>query len=80
MSIFFLSRCIESKLFHDIIAQNDDVVVVATYPAIVVSYEQFDDASPFQTIGLDCVVPPADASANSNQLTAVVTYKTRYVD
>ena len=54
--------------------------IITTYPAIVASYEQFDDASPFQTIGLDCAVPSADASAISNQLTAVVTYKTRYVD
>ena len=54
--------------------------IITTYPAIVASYEQFDDASPFQPIGFDCAVPSADASSISNQLTAVVTYKTRYVD
>ena len=54
--------------------------IITTYPSIVASYEQFDDASRFQTIGLDCVVPSADASAICNQLTAVVTYNTRYAD
>ena len=39
-----------------------------------------DDVNPFQPIGLDCAVPSADANAVSNQLTAVVTYKTRYMD
>ena len=33
-----------------------------------------------QSIGLDCAVPSAGSSAISNQLTAIVTYKTRYVD
>ena len=41
--------------------------IITTYPAIVASYEQFDDASPFQSIGLDCAVPSADFSAISNQ-------------
>ena len=54
--------------------------IITTYPVIVASYEQFDDTVPFQPIGLDCAVPSADYSAISNQLTAVVTYKTRYVD
>ena len=54
--------------------------IITTYPTIVASNEQFDDASPFQPVGLDCDVPSADSSAVSNQLTAVVTYKTRYVD
>ena len=54
--------------------------IFPTYPAIVSCYEQFNDASPFQPIVLDCAVPSVDASVISNQLTAVVTYKTRYVD
>ena len=54
--------------------------IITTYLAIVASYEQFDDASPLQPIGLDCAIPSADSSAISNQLTAIVTYKTRYVD
>ena len=54
--------------------------IITTYPAIVASYKQFDDAIPFQPIGLDCAVPSANSSAISNQLTAVVMYKTRYVD
>ena len=54
--------------------------IITTYLAIVASYEQFDDASPLQPIGLDCAVPSADSSAISDQLTAIVTYETRYVD
>ena len=54
--------------------------IMTTYPAIVDSYEQFDDATPFQPIGLDCAVPSADTNAIGNQLTAVVMYKTRYRD
>ena len=53
--------------------------IIITYPVIVASYKQFDEANPFILIGLKCTVPIADSNAISNQLTAVVTYKTRYL-
>ena len=54
--------------------------IMTTYPAIVDSYEQFDDVTPFQPIGLDCDVPSVDTNAIANQLTAVAAYKTHYRD
>ena len=54
--------------------------IITTYPSIVLSYEQFDDSNAFCSLGLDCVVPSADADKVEKKLTAVVTYKTRYTD
>ena len=54
--------------------------IVTTYPTIVASFEQFDNANPFHPIGLNCAVPSANANAITNKLTAVVIYKTWYTD
>ena len=48
--------------------------IMTTYPAIVDCYEQFDNISPFQPIGLDCAVPSAETNTIVNQLIVVVTY------
>ena len=52
--------------------------IMTTYPEIVHSYEQFDDAKPFAPISLACAVPSSESDMTSNKLTSVVTYKTRY--
>ena len=54
--------------------------IMTEYPEIVESYEEYTDANPFNPIALDCAVPVSNQDDNSNKLTAVVTYKTRYVD
>ena len=49
-------------------------------PQIVVSYEECNDATPFNPLKLDCAVPAADAvDSLYGKLTAVVTYRTRYM-
>jgi len=52
--------------------------IITTYPEIVESYEQFDDAVPFQPIMLDCAIPASEAEKDTGKLSAVVTYKTQY--
>ena len=54
--------------------------IITEYPHIVEKYEQYDDAQPFQPITLDCALPASEAEKTTGKLTAVVTYKTRYVD
>ena len=54
--------------------------VITQHPHLVESYEQFDDANPFRPITLDCAVPQSEAEKTTGKLTAVVTYKTRYMD
>ena len=54
--------------------------IITKYPAIVDSYKQFDDAYGFCPLGLDTAVPASDVHNMANKLTAIVTYKTRYVD
>ena len=54
--------------------------IITNYPAIVQSYEQFDDSTPFTPISLACAIPSAESEKNENKLTAVVTYKTRYLN
>ena len=50
--------------------------IMANYLHIVDSYEQYDDAKPFNPITLDCAVPSSDTENTANKLTVVVTYKT----
>ena len=53
--------------------------LVTKYPDIVDPYEQFDDANPFRTIVLSGNIDTDDMeNFESGNLTAVVTYKTRY--
>ena len=54
--------------------------IITEYPHIVEKYEQYDDAQPFWPITLDCALPASEAEKTTSKLTAVVTYKTRYVD
>ena len=54
--------------------------IMTKYPHLVEKYEQFDDANPFRPITLDCAVPQSEAEKTTGKLTAVVTYRTRYVD
>ena len=54
--------------------------VMTKCPQIVVSYEECNDRNPFHPLKLDCAVPTADAADSlEGKLTAVVTYRTRYV-
>ena len=43
-------------------------------------YEHYDDINAFNSLDLDRVVPSANINKVSNELIAVVTYKTRYTD
>ena len=53
--------------------------IITNHPDIVESYEEYNDAKPFVPLRLDVAIPTNDADNNlDNQLTAVVTYKTRY--
>ena len=52
--------------------------IMTTYPQIVYKYERYDDEAVFQPITLDCDVPTSDAEKETNKLSSVVTYKTRY--
>ena len=54
--------------------------IMKKYPHLVESFEQFNDHPPFRPITLDCAVPVSEAQKTTWKLTAVVTYKTRYVD
>ena len=52
--------------------------IMTQHLEIIISYERFDDANAFQLIILDCAVSTSDAEKAASQLSAVVTYKTRY--
>ena len=54
--------------------------IITTYPDIVLSYEQYNDANSFQPITLDCAIPASEVEKESGKLSAVITYKTRYCD
>lgn len=56
--------------------------IITTYPDIVEEYIQYDDANPFQPIMLECAVEDAKRMMEDTggKLTAIVRYKTRYVD
>ena len=54
--------------------------IITQHPHLVESYEQYDDEHPFRPITLDCAVPQSEAEKTTGKLTAVVKYKTRYVD
>ena len=54
--------------------------IMTRHPHLVEKYEQFDDAHPFRSIMLDCIVPQSKAEKTTGKLTTVVTYKTWYVD
>lgn len=54
--------------------------IITTYPDIVRSYKQCDDANPFQPITVQCAIPASETKYDSNKLSAVITYKTRYCD
>ena len=54
--------------------------ITTKYPHLVKSFEQLDDPNPFRPITLDCAVPVSDVEKTAGKLTAVVTYKTQYVD
>ena len=53
--------------------------IITSFPQIVHKYEHFNDELPFQPIELDCAIPNADSKKDCNRLTAVVSYKTRYL-
>ena len=54
--------------------------IITQHPHLVNNYEQFDNINPFGPITLDCAVPQSEAKKTTGKLTAVVTYKTRYMD
>ena len=54
--------------------------IITTYPAMLLSCEQYDDVSPFQPITLDYAISAYEAEKNTGKLSDIVTYKTRYND
>ena len=52
--------------------------IITTYPSIVESYEQFDDAVPFQPIMLDYAIPASEVEKDTDKFSTVVIYKIRY--
>ena len=52
--------------------------IMTTNPAIVSSFEQYNDPNPFQPLSLDTAVPTAAGDELTGKLTAVAKYFTRY--
>ena len=52
--------------------------IMTTYPQIIYRYERYDDVAVFQPITLGCAVPTSDTEKETDKLSSVVTYKTRY--
>ena len=54
--------------------------MITNHPEIVISYEEYTDSNPFTPLKLDCAIPTNEKDDNCDgQLTAVVTYRTRYL-
>lgn len=52
--------------------------IVTNHSDVVESYEEYYGPTPVTPLKLDCVVPTQDEESNLDNLTTVITYKTRY--
>ena len=54
--------------------------MITNHPEIVVSYEEYTDSNLFMPLKLNCAIPKNEDTNNCDgQLTAVATYRTRYM-